>query len=522
VPWHGPERDGDFPSLGGVLIDLYEEFLLVPSGDSYGKPLMLSTEQADLVWRFYALDPETGRFVFRRAALRRIKGWGKSPFAAAWLFGELVGPVVFDGWDADGEPVGKPHPTPWLQAAAVSEDQTSSTYFQLFDMLRESTAVDEFRLDLGKTRILLRDRPGRLEPVTSEAGTREGQPLTGAVLDETHLWTRSNGGVRLAATIRRNTAKIGGRTLETTNAYSPGEGSVAEATHNDFEKGAAGLLYDSREPETVVEDLADRPRLRTALLEARGDALWVDVERLVEECNDPSTDPADARRFYLNEVVKAAGRAIDPKLWAGLADPSRTPKHAESIGLGFDGSYSDDSTALIGCTADGFLFDIASWDRPANTRHWTVPRGEVHEAIRDAFARYKVGRMLCDPPLWKSELEGWAEEYGEDVVLEFPTNSTRRFAPACDRFSTAIRERRITHDGTSPLTAHVLNMARKYVRDDEPDDARTPFVFVKSTTGKIDRGVAAVLAFEAAETMPPKPKARIFSMVDLLQKAGEL
>jgi hypothetical protein len=59
------------------------------------------------------------------------------------------------------------------------------------------------------------------------------------------------------------------------------------------------------------------------------------------------------------------------------------------------------------------------------------------------------------------------------------------------------------------------------VRNDEPDDARTPFVFVKSTTGKIDRGVAAVLAFEAAEAMPPKPKARIWSMTDLLAKAQQ-
>jgi hypothetical protein len=71
-------------------------------------------------------------------------------------------------------------------------------------------------------------RPGTMRPVTAESSSREGARLTFAVLDETHLWLRQNGGVRLAATLRRNAAKMDGRTFETTNAPVAGMRSVAE------------------------------------------------------------------------------------------------------------------------------------------------------------------------------------------------------------------------------------------------------------------------------------------------------
>jgi hypothetical protein len=47
--------------------------------------------------------------------------------------------------------------------------------------------------------------------------------------------------------------------------------------------------------------------------------------------------------------------------------------------------------------------------------------------------------------------------------------------------------------------------ARKPVRlRDDPEDGRSAFVIVKADTRKIDRAVAAVLAFGAASGAPPK------------------
>lgn len=515
MPWRGPEYEGEVPTLGYELLALFENDLRVPAGDLYGRPFVPTDEQARFVLRWYAFDPESLRWLFRRSIYRRMKGAGKSPHAAAITYGEFVGPVLVDGFDAHGEPVGRPWPAPWIQMAALSEDQTDNTYVPFYEMLRDSPALHERGIDLGLTRCYLTDRPGRVEPVTSAADSREGQPITFAVLDQTEAWTRTNGGIKLAGTLRRNAAKVGGRTMETPNAWVPGERSVAEASDKAVLEGAAGILYDSLEP-PFVDDLGDEAAVREAIRVARGDSHWIDPERVLEEIHDPDTDPGDAYRYFLNTPMKASGRAVDPLRWRELADPDRTVELGEEIGVGFDGSISDDSTVLIGCTRDGFVFEIASWERPAGApADWRIPRGEVHEAVRDAFARWSVGRMFCDPHKWWSEIETWAELYqdgptpAEQRILVLDTIQARRFAPACGRFVADVREGTLSHDGGDLLDRHLAATGRKKVRVKDPDDdGRSLFVFVKAGAGKIDASVAAVLAREAAATMPtaPEPK----------------
>ncbi len=111
-----------------MLLDWLSD--LLPSPNDPAQPLVLTSEQATLLVRWFAVDP-MGRFIFRRGQSRRSKGWGKSPFEAAKAIAELAGPVRFDGWDARGEPVGRPwgtmgDPPAWVQIAAVSEDQTDN------------------------------------------------------------------------------------------------------------------------------------------------------------------------------------------------------------------------------------------------------------------------------------------------------------------------------------------------------------------------------------------------------------
>lgn len=492
------------PSLGWALLDWYESYLRVPSGADYGRPLRLTDEQARLVVRWYQVDPKTGRFLFRRGASRRSKGWGKSPLLAAWAIGELVGPVVFDGFDAAGQPVGKPWTTPWVQIAACSEDQTANTYSALYSMLAGSPALDDFGVDLGRTKVFLTGRPGCVvEPVTAAAGSREGQLITAAVLDETHLWNRQNGGQRLAAVLRRNLGKMNGRSLESTNAFVPGEASVAEESHRAWEKGEPGLLYDAVEA-PWVENLGDKRALRKALRVAYGDAKWVNLTRLIAEIQDLATAPADARRFYLNQLVKHDLAAVDPLRWKEQARPDLVVPDGARIAVGFDGSISHDATALIGCTEDGHLFEIDVWVRPPGAdREWRIDRRQVHAAVAATFERWDVGRMFCDPARWQSEIDEWATLYGAEVVLFFDTNKPYRMAPACERFVTDLERGAVTHCGSTTLTSHVLAMARKKVRlRDDDDDGRTRYVFVKADTRKIDAGIGAVLAIEAAATMP--------------------
>jgi hypothetical protein len=183
------------------------------------------------------------------------------------------------------------------------------------------------------------------------------------------------------------------------------------------------------------------------------------------------------------------------------------------VGLGFDGSIRLDATALIGCTEDGHLFPVRVWERPVNAGpDWRIPRLEVEQVVAETFDRYEVGRMLCDPPKWQTEIERWAELYGDETVMFFDTNQPKRMSGACDRFSTALVEGSVTHSGDRVLTSHVLAMVRKkaYVKAEDETDGRTRYVFTKGEDGrKIDAGIGAVLALEAAMTMPEKAAALV-------------
>lgn len=543
-----PAYPGEVPSLGWDLIDLWAE--LFPSPRDEAEPLVLTDEQALQIVEWYSLHPVTGKFVYRRGCSRRAKGVGKSPIEGAKCISELALPVRFAGWSSEGRPVGRPwgtmgDPLPWVQIAALSEDQDANTYSPLFYFLTANNGrvAEALNIDAGVTRCVLRGHPGaKIEPVTSKAGSREGQPITYGCLDETGMMTPSNGGVKLALAIRRNATKMGGRSYETTNGYRPGEGSVAEETDKAVMAGTGGILYDAAEAPAQIDGIdvtRDAPDwvLRRALAESYGQASmdstsrsgvrgWVDLDRTVADISDPDMPWDEVERFFLNWNRKGETQGVDPEEWRLIGRPERIVTDGEHIGLGFDGSISQDATALIGCTQDGHLFEIHVWERPVNAPPgWRIPRLEVERKIEETFERFRVGRMLCDPPKWQTEIERWMERWNagrrvEDaVVVFFDTNQPRRMSPACDRFGTAITEAAslsalspdaklpISHDGSSLLTAHVLAMAKAKAKARDPEgDGRTLYVFTKADDGrKIDAGIGAVLALEAAMTMPELP-----------------
>jgi hypothetical protein len=462
----------------------------------------LIDEQARKLVQFYRLGLD-GLRVCRRGQLMGPKGVGKSPEGARWSLAEHSGPVVFDGWDADGEPVGRPWDKPVVQIAAVSEEQADNTYGALLELLTsdDGRAGDMLGLDVGVTRILRRGQPAaRIDAVTASAGTREGQRVTFGLLDETHLWTRTNGGHRLAGTIRRNAAKMGGTTVETTNAYDPSTESVAQATDEAAEKAARGV-WQWRPKGPAVGSLANRRDVKRALRVVYEGAHWIDLDRLIDEMHDPDTTEADARRFYLNETVRSHDAAFDPDSWAGCATPGEVVADREPVALGFDGARFHDATALVACRiSDGHMWLVECWERPTieDDEVWSVPTHEVSAAVAAAFDRWKVVRMYADPPYWQDELDSWAGEHGE-MVKEWWTTRTKAMCWAVRRFHQAVEAGDLTHDGGDTLARHVTAAQRRStnVRD---DDGRFMWTVEKESPKsprKIDACVAAVLAYEA-------------------------
>lgn len=467
----------------------------------------LTNEQVLRLVDLYEVDEVTGRRVVRRAALRRPKGCGKSPEGGYCGYAELTLPVRFSHWSKGGQPVGAPI-TPdngpstgaWVQFAALSEDQTDNVMVWLFERLADCEKTrSKHGIDLGRSRIYLKGRPGRIEPVTASAGSREGQPTTFVVLDQTESWFANNGGKRLAAVVRRNTGKMGGWTYELQNAPEPGDGSVADDTARAAKREAIGVYYDSREAPDV--DLSDRQALIDALRIAYGEAVrWVDVERLADEIQDPATDPSDARRYYLNQAVLTEARAFDVERWRGLTAEQDVPDQT-LITLGFDGAKFHDATALVGTVVEsGHQFVLGIWQRPENAGEgWEVDTEEVDVAVAEAFRRWKVWRLYGDPPYWEEAMDRWAGQYGSQRVIKWWTNRTRQMAHALLAYTTAIQAGELSNDGNALMAEHIRN-SRKRDTNVRDEDGRPMWVIQKDhpkSPLKIDAAMAGCLSWEA-------------------------
>jgi phage terminase large subunit-like protein len=448
-----------------------------------------------LVW--YEID-ETGRFVYRRGVIRRMKGWGKDPFVAAISLVEACGPCRFSHFDPEtGVPIGKQHPMPLIQIAAVSEEQTGNTT-SLFPGMISSAFKKEYKVDPGKTIIYVRGGKGVIKAVTSSPRALEGPRPSFCVLNETHHWLQNNEGVEMARVIRRNLGKArdgAGRSLEITNAHKPGEGSVAEATYTAVLEGdVAGVWYDSLEaPE--VKDITDHDEVTAAIKIAKGDSYWVDEERLYQEIQDPETPEYVAKRFYFNQVVLVdIDRWLPQGLWATLAnqDGYHIPQHNRVV-LGFDGSFDGDATALVAVTVDRpvpFVECVRIWEKPYKDNEWRVPRVEVMNELRRVCGYWQVVEVAADPKLWVSDLEVLQDE-GLPIV-EFPQRGAR-IIESTQRLYEDIQRGLLEHDGDPTLAKH---MANAWVKD--PLQPRIQKVNQKST-GYVDGAVCVVMALQRAK-----------------------
>jgi hypothetical protein len=485
--------------------------LLQPDGPSAGEPWVFTDEQARIVLRWYQIDAR-GRFAFRRGVLRRMKGWGKDPFLAAIAAFELCGECRFGGFDASGTPRAMQHSAPWIQVAAVAKDQTRNT-MTLFPGLFSPEAVVEYQLDIGKEIIYARGGRGRIEAVTSSPRALEGGRPSLVILNETHHWVEANEGIEMGDAIRRNLGKSrdgSARSMEITNAHLPGEGSVAEATHEAWVNSGGklpGVYFDALESPLLtrstgpglsevvpLSEMSDE-QVRTGLLAARGDSEWVDPERLLSEIRDPVTPESQSRRFYFNQVTKVGAVWLPPGAWDACQDKTRSiPDHAKVV-LGFDGSIGDDVTCLVVASIDAIphVDVVQAWLKPADDPLWKVPRAQVKDAVRDACRRWKVMEVAWDMFVWRDAAEELADE-GLPVV-EFPQRGSHMI-PATQRFYQAVVAKTMTHSGDKLLATHVANARAK-------TDSRGSRLVKDGTHSprKIDLAVASVMAFERAAAL---------------------
>lgn len=532
--WAPLDEFDEFPTLGYDVADWMTAFLLQPDTEDL-IPFVPTQEQLDFLVRLYELDPETGKRIKSRAVLSRPRGWGKSPFLAAICCAEAMGPVLCDGWDAEGQPVAVPwsrRRTPLVQATATTDDQTANTWTPLLEMLRGSPAEDEYEVDAMDSFVTM--RRGKIEKRTSSATSVKGARAVMAVLDQTETWLPGNGGPKLAKTLRNNATKLGGVTIETPNAYTIGERSVAETTARFAELVKAGkvkkqaarrLLYDHREA-PLDTDIANRNSLIEGLRIAYGDASgdprgclihdpqctpgWVDIERAADDFWEPDNDPAEMCADFLNQISSASDAWLTMPELRAIEDPDKRVSSNEPITIGFDGSEGRkigiaDATVLIGYSViQRHLFKIGIWSQPDGPKGegWQPPRLEIEQTVRETFDRFNVVGFYADPSAgWAQDVKAWEARYSKRLKAKISASEPIRYpqrnvTATCENFAqllSAIQQGLITYDGNPQMTAHFLN-ARKSPR-------QAGYVLVKPADdqdySKIDASWGAMFAYKA-------------------------
>ncbi len=310
------------------------------------------------------------------------------------------------------------------------------------------------------------------------------------VVDEVHLQKTADiwNGFQMAGAAREDALLLG--------ITTPGYDLVSHA-HSLYQAVKAGdptiygRIFEPTDHECAPADESLWPQSNPTLLEPKPerfyDSMRFDLARLPEH---------EFKRFRLGLWTATASAWLPYGLWDGLKDPQRTGKPAPGtrVVLGFDGSISNDSTALVGCTEDGYLWIEAIWEKPGSNG-WTVPQDEVMEAVDLAMHNYEVAEFVYDPAHWRIQGQLWEKLYGAKKIVEHPCTSAR-MAPACSDFYSACADRRISHDGDPRLARHISNAVTK-------DCWQGTYISKadKNSPAKIDAAIAAVLAHSAASRM---------------------
>jgi phage terminase large subunit-like protein len=385
--------------------------------------------------------------------------------------------------------------------AAASREQAMILFDAAVGFIRRSPGLARRLKPQGGYRQIrnLRDS-GRIRVLAADVDTADGVRPTLALVDELHRHRSA----ALYGVFRDGLGPRDGQmiTISTAGEHEASPlGQMRSAARQLADSHRRGAYLHARSDdgafalhEWALADTDDVHDMRT--VKRANPASWQTLELLRERHDSPSTLPWQWGRFACGLWMSAEAWWLDPDAWRDAAVEDRI-QQGDRVALGFDGARTGDATALVACRlTDGLLEPLGVWEDPQDGRDWEVPAGEVDAALAQAMERYRVVRGYFDPPLWQTEIDGWAQEYGEPLVMRYATKRGRMM-DAVERFRTDLAAGRLRHVGDETLSRHALNAQVREVRGG--------YWLRKPGAGpadKIDAAVAAVLAYEArADTL---------------------
>lgn len=456
--------------------------------------MVLRPWQKELLVDLFALRPD-GRRQFRRGLVGMPRKNGKSALGSGIaLFGlfEELGAEVY---------------------CAAGEKEQARIVFAAAKATVEADPELSSVLTVYRDAIELPSRGSVLRVLSAEAYSKEGLNPSMVIFDEVHvqqtdeLWNVMN----LGSGTRKNPLVLG----ITTAGVKYGADGADSLCFRLFQRGMAINAGELVDPTFFFRwwgapDGADfrDPEVWRAANPALGDYLYEeDFESVIQ-----TTPENEFRVKRLNQWVASAQAWLPQGAWDSCADPGRRVSDGTEVILGFDGSISNDSTALVvwtvGQQPHGDVVKV--WEKPQGDDEWTVPILEVEDAIRRACRRWQVLEVVCDPYRWTRTMQ-LLEDEGIPMV-EFPQNASR-LVPATQRFYEAVINHQLTHSGNATLARHVGNCTvhssyqGSMVRKES-----------KNSNRKIDLAMASIFAVDRAATpltIIPRPRVINLNELDL-------
>lgn len=449
------------------------EFLKVPKGTGAGEPFKFRGWQKNEICK--PMFPPTGKRP-RQGVVSMPRGNGKSGLASVLGLYALL---------ADG--------VEGAQILIVASDERQARI--VFNACRRMVEVEPRLLEhvqIFRDRLYVPATDSMLMPLPAEPAALQGFDPSLTIVDELHVVTEPVWDAMALASGKRDESLTLAISTPADNVDSVMWRLVEYGRNNPEDKSFRLVEYATPEGYEITDPAGwkiGNPALGDFLHE---DAVAATLKTTREE---------PFRRYRLGQWVGSANSWMPWGVFEKRADTERgTPPEGEKIVLGFDGSASGDSTALVGCTMDGHVFIVAAWQAPENDLRWRVPRAEVTAMVSSAFQQWDVVELAADPWGWRSELEEW--EAAHKNVVQWNTAHAARMAPATDRFYSAVMDETLTFDGDQALVEHINNCVPKSTSmgDLVHKDKR-------NSTRKIDLAVAAIVAFDRAAwhlANPPK------------------
>ncbi len=522
-----PGADAEpWPTLGPAICDLIEETAVYGPGSLQGQPYVIDPEFRAFLHRAYEVFPQghpwAGRRRFKRCGLSVRKGLAKTEKQALIAYVELHpdGPTRFDGWDARGNPVGRPVVAPYIPMLSVSVEQVEELAFGALTYICLE-GEDAALFDVTQERICRLDDRGREDgkavPLANSPGARDGARTTLNCFDEPHrlyLPRQLKAHDTMAANLPKRPLDDPW-SLYVGTAGQAGQGSVAEQLHIEAEQIRAGkiarpdLFYLYRTDDDAKRDLSDKDERIRAIAEATGPAgEWGpgQFDEIASQWDRPGADKPFLERVWLNRWRQASSQFFDPKKVEAQAAPGRTIPPRSFVTLGFDGARFRDATALVAVEiATGLGELVGLWERPEDDDEWEVPEGEVTEAVETAMARWDVWRMYADPPHWTETVGSWSARW-PDQVVEWWTNRAVRMAYGHRQLLEAFDSGTVHLGGEEnpvgefnphgDLVRHFHDAGTKELK--VKDDEGKPLYIMQKQDGRNDLKFDAAMAFSLA------------------------